>query len=256
MNQPKTSILIFLIAIIFVLAGCSIWQITQDVTAETPANPQTHFPNPHFLITDPNLVLTPGALTAPSVGSTVTDPVFDSTLRRLTNTGNSGFGTHIYSQLQAFSADNQHILLIEDGLYTVRRRDTLAQVPLDMSNWNTPRWHPTQASTLIHFDGNDDTTLRLQFTNVSTQQTSTVFTFPAPYERIRSNQSFDEVSRNGRFLAGMASLTGGDQMLFALDMNTMILGAQLRLSADLYAGRVRQIRSGAKWNQTGLACPH
>lgn len=188
-------------------------------------------------ITDPDLVLTPAPLSVPAAGGSVTDPVFGTTLRRLTDTGSSGFGTHIYSQLQAFSADNQYVLLIEDGLYTVRRVDTLVPVNgLNSAGWNAPRWHPTQANTIVHFDSNGDTTLRLQFTNVATQQTTTQFTFPAPYQRIRSNQSFDEISRNGRWLAGMASLSDGDQMLFSLNMETGTLGAQLRLSADLYGG--------------------
>ncbi|MEZ4595221.1 MAG: hypothetical protein R3D55_29355, partial [Chloroflexota bacterium] len=189
-------------------------------------------------IADPDLVLTPAAAAAPAAGSSVADPVFGTTLRRLTNSGSSGFATHIYSQLQPFSADNQYILLIEDAWYTVRRRDNLALLldANDTAAWNAPRWHPTQANTIIHFDDNADTTLRVQFTDVTTGQTSTVFTFPAPYERIRSNQSFDEISRDGRFLAGMASLTGGDQMLFALNIETGTLGAELRLSANLYGG--------------------
>jgi hypothetical protein len=159
-------------------------------------------------------------------------------MRRLTDSGNSGFATHIYSQLQAFSADNAAVLLIEDEWYTVRRRDTLATLldASDTADWNAPRWHPTQADTIIHFDSNGDTTLRLQFTNINSGQTTTVFTFPAPYERIRSNQSFDEISQNGRYLAGMASLSDGDQMLFSLNIETGTLGAQLRLSADLYGG--------------------
>ncbi|MEZ4591961.1 MAG: hypothetical protein R3D55_12595 [Chloroflexota bacterium] len=189
-------------------------------------------------LTNPDLVVTPAAVTAPAAGSSVVDPVFGTTLRRLTNSGSSGFATHIYSQLQAFSADNQYLLLIEDEWYTVRRRDNLALLldASDTASWNAPRWHPSQANTIIHFDDNADTTLRVQFTDVTTGQTSTVFTFPAPYQRIRSNQSFDEISRDGRFLAGMASLSDGDQMLFALNLETGTLGAELRLSANLYGG--------------------
>jgi hypothetical protein len=57
-------------------------------------------------ITDPDLILTPSPLTAPVVGDSVTDPAFGTNLRRLTDSGDNGFATHIYSQLQAFSADN------------------------------------------------------------------------------------------------------------------------------------------------------
>ena len=48
-----------------------------------------------------------------------------------------------------------------------------------------PRWHPAQPHVVVHFDSNDDTVIRLQFTNVDTLVTSTVFTFSAQYERIR-----------------------------------------------------------------------
>ena len=219
------------------LVGGTIACATPRLVAETAVAPIST-PQSPASITDPDLVLTLVPLTAPAVGSSVTDPVFGSTLRRLTDTGNSGFGTHIYSQLQAFSADNQYILLIEDEWYTVRRRDNLALLldASDTASWNAPRWHPTQANTIIHFDDNSDTTLRLQFTDVTNGQTTTVFTFPSLYERIRSNQSFDEISRNGRYLAGMASLSDGDQMLFTLNIETGTLGAQIRLSADLYGG--------------------
>lgn len=239
MNRIKFVVLV-LVIILTVSIACTANSMASETAVPQPpvSNLQSPIPQSPTGITDPDLVVTPAPLTAPAVGGSVVDPVFGSTLRRLTDTGNSGFGTHIYSQLQAFSADDQYILLIEDEWYTVRRRDTLALL-LDASDtaaWNAPRWHPTQANTIIHFDDNADTTLRVQFTNVTTGQTTTVFTFPAPYERIRSNQSFDEISRNGRYLGGMASLSDGDQMLFALNIETGTLGAQLRLSADLYGG--------------------
>lgn len=226
------------------VAACFLWFLaaacapTASATAEFA--PPTSLPAPASTngLTDPDLVVTPAPLTAPAAGSSVTDPTFGTSLRRLTNSGSSGFATHIYSQLQAFSADNQYLLLIEDEWYTVRRRDNLALLldASDTASWNAPRWHPTQANTIIHFDDNADTTLRLQFTDVTTGQTTTVFTFPASYQRIRSNQSFDEISRDGRFLGGMAALSNGDQMLFSLNLATLTLGAELRLSADLYGG--------------------
>ncbi|MCB8981977.1 MAG: hypothetical protein H6657_31605 [Ardenticatenaceae bacterium] len=225
----------FVCFFLFLITACAA---AANATSESIAPKPSPVPVTANGLTDPDLVVTPVSLTAPAVGNSVTDPTFGTTLRRLTDSGSSGFATHIYSQLQAFSADNQYILLIEDEWYTVRRRDNLALLldASDTASWNAPRWHPTQANTIIHFDDNADTTLRVQFTDVTTGQTSTIFTFPAPYERIRSNQSFDEISRDGRYLAGMASLTGGDQMLFTLNIATGTLGAELRLSADLYGG--------------------
>ncbi|NIN95957.1 MAG: hypothetical protein GTO49_13485, partial [Anaerolineae bacterium] len=48
-------------------------------------------------------------------------------------------------------------------------------------------------------------------------------------------QSWDELSRDGRWLAGMASRNDGAQVIFALDLQNLVLGAQLPLP-DLYAG--------------------
>lgn len=230
----------FVFILLMALAACAAPRLIAATAVPSPKTPnrQTPVPQAPNALTDPNLIVTPAPLTAPAAGSSVIDPVFGTSLRRLTNSGSNGFATHIYSQLQAFSTDNQYLLLIEDEWYTVRRLDSLATLlnASDTASWNAPRWHPTQADTIIHFDDNSDTTLRLQFTNVNSGQTTTVYTFPANYERIRSNQSFDEISRDGRYLAGMASLSNGDQMLFAFNLETNTLSAQIRLSADLYGG--------------------
>jgi hypothetical protein len=183
-------------------------------------------------VTDPNLVLTPATIPLQPVGTTFTDPTFDTNIRRITGvTSGGGFGTHIYSQLQAFSADNQYLLLVENDNYVIREVASLALVNgLNTANWNAPRWHPTQPHVIIHYDSNGDTTLRLQFTNVDTQNTTTQLTFPSNYQRIRSNQSFDEIAEDGSWLGGMASLANGDQMIFAVNLNTMTLGAQISLN--------------------------
>lgn len=188
-------------------------------------------------IDDPTLVVEPAPLPLQPVGTPFVDPAFGTTLRRITDASDSGgYGTHIYSQLQAFSVDDVYLLLIELDNYTIRRLDDLSLVDgLDTSGWNAPRWHPTQAHVVVHFDSNEDTVLRMQFTDVDTVTTTTVFTFPVEYERIRSNQSFDELSEDGRWLAGMASVAGDDQMIFAVDIENGVIGAQLSV-ADLYDG--------------------
>jgi hypothetical protein len=72
---------------------------------------------------------------------------------------------------------------------------------LDTGGWNAARWY--DATTLIHFDDNADTTLRVQLTDVTTGSTDTMYTFPAPYARIATSQSSDELSRDSRWLAGL-----------------------------------------------------
>ncbi len=207
----------------------------------TPTNTPTATPTPtndgNAGITNPEAVVTPAALPLQPAGTPFVDPPFGTTLRRVSDTSDSGgFETQVYSQLQAFSADNVYLLLAGSQGYVVRRVSDLGLVAgLDTAEWNVPRWQPAEPHTIVHYDSNADTTLRVQYTNVDTLETTTVFTFPAPYERVRTNQSFDELSEDGRWMAGMASLADGNQMIFALDLQNLELGAQFTVS-ELYAG--------------------
>ncbi len=188
-------------------------------------------------IDDPQAILEPAPLPPQPVGVPFLDPVFGTTITRLSDTSDStGFGTHIYSQLQAFSSDNQYLLLIENSAYVARRLDNNTLVAgLDSSSWNAPRWHPAASHTVVHFDSNDDSVVRLQFTDIDTLTTDTVFTFPSPYATVLSNQSFDELSEDGRWLAGMALRNDGEPVIFSLDTENLALGAELPLH-DLYTG--------------------
>jgi hypothetical protein len=187
--------------------------------------------------TNPALIVTPAALSLQPVGTLFTASGFCTTLRRVSNTSDSGgFETHEYSQLQAFSSDNVYLLLDGSNGFVVRRVSDLSLVTgLDTSGWHAPRWYPAQPHVVIHFDSNDDTVIRLQSTNVDTLVTTDVFTFPVQYERIRVPQSWDELSEDGHWLAGMASRNDGAQVIFALDLQNLALGAQLPIP-DLYAG--------------------
>ncbi|MEM7119079.1 MAG: hypothetical protein AAF614_42065 [Chloroflexota bacterium] len=181
-------------------------------------------------IEDPTAVLPIQPLPFPALNTAVFDPVFGTSLRRVTDRRQNGdFGTQTYSQLQAISPDNRYILLIEDGGYLVRHFDTLALQPLPTGNWNTIRWHPTEPHTLVHFDGNDNNVLVFQQTNVETGQTETLFTFPTAYRTIIGSRSYEEMSRDGRWLAGYAQLVDGSRSIFTLDLENGRFGAELPL---------------------------
>lgn len=187
-------------------------------------------------VTDSTLILPPASLPLQPVGKPFKDPVFDTTLRRVSDASQSGgFETQIYNQLQAFSTDNVYLLLESSRGFIIRRVSDLGLVAgLDTSGWNNPRWHPTQFHTIVHFDGNDDTVLRLQFTDIDTLTTTTVFTFPGEYEYILVNQSFDELSEDGRWLAGMAVRSDNESVIFSLDIKGLTLGVEKSIS-DLYS---------------------
>jgi hypothetical protein len=193
-------------------------------------------------ITNPDSIIPLQTIGLPAVNTVFTDPAFNNTpIRRITNyMENGGWGAHTYSQLQAFSPDNSHILLIENGSYIVKNRVNLTTTLMLDSitiagnfDVNAPRWHPSLNNTIVAYDSNADTTIRVAHINAITGEVSIVYTFPSIYSRIRSNQSFDELSHDGRWITGMAATSDGDQMLFSLDLFNNTLGAQLRLS-DLY----------------------
>ncbi len=188
-------------------------------------------------IDDPQLIVEPAPLPLQPAGVTFIDPVFGTAIRRVSDfSDDGGFETQIYNQLQAFSSDNAYLLLVSNADYSVRRMADNSMVEgLETSAWNSPRWHPTRSHTLVHFDSNEDTTVRLQFTDLDSLITRTVYTFPAQYERIRPNQSFDEISQDGRWLGGMVSRDDGEEVIFALDIENFTLGAQVGIS-DLYTG--------------------
>ncbi|OGQ22871.1 MAG: hypothetical protein A3I05_01745 [Deltaproteobacteria bacterium RIFCSPLOWO2_02_FULL_44_10] len=199
--------------------------IPQPTPAPSPA------PGTGNVIDDPSVIAQQSTFSLPSYDSLFVDPVFGTSLRRVTNrVSQGGFGTQIYSQLQAFSTDNQYLLLIEDDTYVVRRRDTLAAMSVNLTNINAPRWHPMLAHTIVAYDSNGDTSLGVLYIDVDSGSVTPHFTFPSSYQRIRSNQSFDELSENGMWMAGMASMQNGDQHLFALNLQTQSLGASISLN--------------------------
>lgn len=188
-------------------------------------------------ITAKSLVLQLQSLALPAAGAAVNDPVFGTTLRRFTDrTDNGGYATPVYSQLQAFSYDNDYILLNENDDYVIRRMSDRSVIRGLTLEWNNPRWQPAASRTLVHFDFNADTTVRIQETTIDPVATTTVFTFPADYDRVLVNQSFDEVSRDGRWMGGMVTRVSDNAgVLFAVDLNQPALSVAIPIPT-LYAG--------------------
>ncbi len=171
------------------------------------------------------------------MGETVLDPTYNATLIRITNqtvNGGTGYGKNIASQHQAFSPDNQYVILNENGNNVVRNLQNYSSITgTNPFGYNDVRWIPNKPHQLIHFDGNGDTTLRLQRTEIDSQTIETVFTFPAPFEKIRPNQSNTEISRDGKWIAGLASASANDQIIFTVNLETNTLGPTFSLN-DLY----------------------
>ncbi|MBI4211285.1 MAG: hypothetical protein HY540_01480 [Deltaproteobacteria bacterium] len=222
-------LLLMTLAVNLLLLGCG---------ADTPSLPkiQLQLTEPKFVgVSDPSQILLPNILPLPELGQPMLELPFKTTLRRITDrSAKAGFGTHIYSQLQAFDPDETFVLLIEDGEYVVRAVDSLKKLPLDLRDINAPRWHPTLPHTLIFYDSNQNKEIELQSVDVEVGDVAPLYTFPKQYSRVRNNQSFDEVSRDGRWITGMAAMANGDSVIFSSDMTDGMMRAELSL-AELYS---------------------
>lgn len=235
-RSSRASPLGWLIALLVALVGGIFVPVYHPVSGVAI---QASSPTPFSNCVDrevPTFVVPMDDLPLPPVGKPFVDPSFCTTLRRVSNTSDQGrFETQEYSQLQAFSRDNVYLLLISSEGYLVRRVSDFSRVEgLDTQDWNAARWYPPQPHTLLHFDSNADTTIRVQLTNVDDLITQTIYTFPAQYDRVIVNASSDELSDEGDWLAGIAARSDGERVIFALDITNRALGAQMPIS-DLYA---------------------
>lgn len=181
-------------------------------------------------------VIQPTKLSVPAFKASVTDSVFGTMITKISDrVGKGGFATHIYSQLQAFSDSSSYVMIIEDGSYVVKKTsDWSYKEPFSLNegnplnNINTPRWYSGHGDNVIFYDTNEDEKLKVQTVDMS-GKVQTIYTFPSKYERIRGDQSFDELSLDGKWIAGMAS-SGDEQIIFALDLENKKIGAEFTLS--------------------------
>lgn len=181
-------------------------------------------------ITDPSAVLPVPPLSRPPAGTPYTEPVFGTHMRRVSDLSEKG-GLEVptYSQLQAFNADSTLMLLTSSEGYRIRRVSDLSEVQVFQGfNRQVPRWHPMQPNILVHFDEDWDTDVTLQETDVITNQTTDLYTFP-DYVAIDSNRSFDELSRDGRWLAGYAVRRDNRREIFTFDLVSRRVGLRLPL---------------------------
>jgi len=170
-------------------------------------------------ITDPNAVLPVPAFDRPPAAISYTEPVFKTRIRRVSNLSEKGgLEVSTYSQLQAFNADSTLMLLTSSDGYRIRRVSDLSEVQVFQGfNRQVLRWHPKRPTILVHFDEDWDADVTLQETDVITNQTTDLFTFP-DYQAIDSNRSFDELSRDGRWLAGYALRKDNRREIFTFDL--------------------------------------
>ncbi len=208
----------------------------QDPDPLPPPQPDPPQPAPDPR-TDPTAVLPVPTLARPAVGSWTYEPTFGTYFTRLSDSSErSGFETHDYSQLQPFSSDSRHVLLGGSRGYRVLRLDGLQELShLDTSHWNAPRWLPNDPNKILHFDSNADRRVRIQQTDIRTGTTEDLLVLPERYPYVRVSPSFEELSRDGRWMAGMVTRDDGATVIFTADLAERRLALELPVD-QLYAG--------------------
>jgi hypothetical protein len=187
-------------------------------------------------VADPDAIRRVPALRLPAVGRTYVDPAFGTRTRRVSGFAERActsrgcpFEAPTYSQLQAFNADGSLMLLTYLDGYRVRRVSDLREVRHFGSAWGEiPRWHRRRRNILVHFDRSDDDDVTLQQTDVVRNRTQNLHTFHA-YRTVLQDPSFEELSRDGRRLAGFAVRRDGRRELFLFDLVRRRTAFTLRL---------------------------
>jgi len=191
-------------------------------------------------VTDPNRIILVSNINRPAVvGESFIDPNFGTSVRRITNAPAQTFERHEYSQLQAFNSDGTLVLLNQNGCFVVRNMVSLDLVRNLPCNINSPRWNPASPSEVVYYDSNDvgsgNVRVVLQKMNVITGAQTDIYTFDSQYRTVDGSRSWEELSRDGRWIVAILRRTDGQQDIVAYDIANNVVGT--RLSTDSNFGR-------------------
>lgn len=119
-------------------------------------------------LTDSNVYAPPAYFTwlPPEVGEQYVDPVFGTTVKRLSNalsmpdaaggSGNLTFVMNEYSTMSPFSADNSRLLLMHQSYFALYdgSGNYLRDLPFQIHSRSEPRWSRRDPNVLYYIDGN------------------------------------------------------------------------------------------------------
>ncbi len=157
----------------------------------------------------------------PPVLSTYTDPVFGSTIKRVSNAMNTknadqgGYLTWIeneYSTMSAFNNDNSRFILVHQsyfGLYDGASGAYMNDLPLEIASSSEPRWSRKDLVTLYYHSGN-----QLKSYNTATGGINVIHTF-TEYSSISGNGEMD-ISYDGDHFV----LAGDNRYIFIYQIST------------------------------------
>lgn len=166
----------------------------------------------------PGTVLSEVSLGRPGAGNSVTDSTFGTTITEL-----PGGVRNTYSQLQVWSFDNKYMITVDpnDG-YQVRDAETFANL-YDIPH-STPRWIPG-THKVVSLDNEPG---RIFAYDAGTAQEEVLLQLP--YRYITSSVSFEELSRDGQWMAVYIANDGsGNTRLLTVNLSDRRIAMNRRL---------------------------
>jgi hypothetical protein len=194
-------------------------------------------------------------LLPPAVGETYIDPVFGTSIRRLSdaphqannaNVGNLAFVVNEYATMSSFNQDGSRILLQHQSYFGLYDREGRYQedLPFEISASTEPRWSRRDANLLYYVYGNT-----LKSYDVSTRTRAVVHTF-TEYAKV-SGRGESDLCFDGDHMA----FVGDDREIFVYEIGTATKGPVLDASGhgfdSLYITPGDQVV--VSWFQTGTA---
>jgi uncharacterized protein (TIGR03437 family) len=166
------------------------------------------------------LALVYGTMQPPASGSAYTDPVFGTSIKRITNAlsmDNADRGGKLtwieneYSTASPFSNDNSRLILLHQSYFGLYDGDGnfLGSLPLEVNSSSEPRWSRKDNSTLYYHSGN-----QLKSYDASTGFTNVVHTF-SEYASISGKGEMD-ISQDGDHFV----FAGDDRYVFVYIVST------------------------------------
>jgi hypothetical protein len=160
--------------------------------------------------------LVPADVIRPEEGQRVIDPVFRTVIRRM-----KANHSHVYSQLQAFSHDNEYVILIDhDSGYHVRRYSDLSPVESSRGWFSAYRWIPGTHKIITL----ENDPVRFRVFDVDRQEWSTLMELP-DFQYAHGPRSYEELSRDGEWTAVYVNDDGdGNSLIVSVNLDEKRIG--------------------------------
>jgi hypothetical protein len=192
-------------------------------------------------------------LLPPAIGATYVDPVFGTTIQRLSDAlhtldaSNVGYLTWIedeYSTASPFNSDDSRFLLVFQSYYGLfdGSGNYITNLPFEVNSGSEARWSRTNPNILYYHTGN-----QLKQVNITTMALTVVHTF-SEYTAISGKGQMD-ISLDGDHLV----LLGDSQYMFTYQISTdtksPVFDTGLVSYSVLYMGANNQVT--ISWAQSG-----